>query len=129
MELGVFLGVGLVPAIDGELLAAGFAIDEVEEEVVAIAFECRRGGKAPLDTEWHYLDGGVDIGSFVHIAAGVLKWTDGVKGNRCNRNVQVLFLPKRKRKHCFSPSGHKRQHIVSGGMLYFLSRADLWDDK
>ena len=75
MELGVFLGIGLVPAIDGELLAAGFALDEVEEEVVAIALECRRGSKAPLDTEWHYLDRGRDIGSFVHNATGVLKWT------------------------------------------------------
>ena len=75
MELGVFLGIGLVPAIDGELLAAGFALDEVEEKSVSVALECRRRGKAPLGPEGHYLDGGVDIGSFVHIAAGVLKLT------------------------------------------------------
>ena len=83
MELGVLWGVGLVPGINGELLATGFALDEVEEESVSVALECRGGGVAPLGPEGHHLDGGVDIGSFVHNAAGVLKWTDGVKGNRC----------------------------------------------
>ena len=73
MELGVFWGVGLVPGIDGELLAAGFALDEVEEEAVAVALECRGGGKAPFGTEGHHLDGGVDIGTFIHDAVGVLK--------------------------------------------------------